>query len=305
MAKAWKLALRGAAVAALPLSLVGASLTTAGANGNGATWPAVAKQAKIVAEVPSAVAKSGTLTVASDATYAPMEYLAGDGTTVVGVDADLMKAVSQVLGLKLQMDNVTFDSIIPKLQSGTYDIGASSFTDTKAREKQVNFVDYFVAGEGFYVKKGHKALSGTGLSQLCGLTVSVESGTTEEADAHTANSLCVKTHKKGVTVLSLADQATANTKVASGQADVGFADSEVAAYIVAQSHGVFANSGKPYGNAPYGLAISKVSSVAGLNKAVLDAVNYLIKSGTYGKILTYWGQTSGGVKVATANKATS
>ena len=42
--------------------------------------------------------------------------------------------------------NATFDTIIPGLQSGKYDVGMSSFTDTKAREKQVNFVDYFSAG---------------------------------------------------------------------------------------------------------------------------------------------------------------
>ena len=56
-----------------------------------------------------------------------------DGHTVVGMDADLAKALGQVLGLKVNVVNATFDTIIPGLASGKYDLGMSSFTDTKER----------------------------------------------------------------------------------------------------------------------------------------------------------------------------
>jgi len=158
----------GLAAVALPLSAVTAVAGAAGNGGYGGLG-AINKQNAIANEVPSAIKTAGKLRVASDATYAPMEYLAPDNTTVIGVDADLAKAVGKVLGLPVQIDNVTFDSIIPKLQSNTYDLGFSSFTDTMAREHSVNFVDYFSAGESFYIKKGHKALSGSGLTQLCAL----------------------------------------------------------------------------------------------------------------------------------------
>jgi polar amino acid transport system substrate-binding protein len=61
-----------------------------------------------------------------------------------------VKALGAVMGLKVKVVNATFDSIIPGLAAGKYDLGASSFTDTKMREKQVDFVDYFTAGESFY-----------------------------------------------------------------------------------------------------------------------------------------------------------
>ena len=63
-----------------------------------------------------------------------------------------MKALGAVMGLKVNMVNATFDTIIPGLAAGKYDVGASSFTDTKERQKTVDFVTYFTAGISFYGK---------------------------------------------------------------------------------------------------------------------------------------------------------
>jgi len=103
----------------------------------------------IAAQVPSSVKANGALTVAADATYAPNEFVATDGRTVIGFDADLAKELGQVLGLKVNVINATFDTIIPGLASGKYDLGISSFTDTKEREQTVDFVTYFRAGTSF------------------------------------------------------------------------------------------------------------------------------------------------------------
>src|SRR3954462_11725445 len=67
------------------------------------------ENSKVAAEVPAAIKKKGTLTVAADATYAPNEFIAPDGKTIVGMDADLGKALGQVMGLKLKFQNATFE----------------------------------------------------------------------------------------------------------------------------------------------------------------------------------------------------
>src|SRR5258708_40112800 len=67
----------------------------------------------IAAQVPAAIKSKGTLTVAADATYAPNEFIASDGHTVIGMDADLMKALAAEMGLKVTIVNATFDTIIP------------------------------------------------------------------------------------------------------------------------------------------------------------------------------------------------
>jgi len=199
------------------------------------------------------------------------------------------------------MVNATFSTIIPGLQSGKFDLGFSSFTDTVARQHQVDMVDYFASGEAYYVSSG-SSLRLNGLSALCGHSVSVESGTTEEADAQAQAKTCTTAGNKTVKVLVFQDQNQANLAVSSGRADVGFLDSQVRDYIVAQSGGQFKTVGQTFGVAPYGLAVPKGS---GMTQPLLGAVNELIHDGIYGKILAKWGIESGAVQTAVVNGATS
>ncbi len=237
--------------------------------------------------------KGVTLQVATDASYAPDESM--NGSTMVGFDVDLVAAVAKTLGLSVKENNVTFGSILLGIGSAKYQIGNSSFTDEKSREKQVNFVDYFQAGEGVYAK----ATSGvkfTGLKSLCGLKVAVETGTTEQADAQATAKTCPATKK--LTVLSYPTQTEADLALSSGQASVGFLDSQVAGYAVAQSKGVFKLVGKAIKILPYGIATPKTSAGKGLAKAIAAAFKTMIANGTYGAILAKWGVSAGGVSAS-------
>jgi polar amino acid transport system substrate-binding protein len=254
--------------------------------------PVAPKNAKLAAEVPASL-RSKTLTVAMDATYAPDEFI--ENGKIVGMDADLADAIAQVLGLKINLVNATFDTIIPGILSGKFDIGMSSFTDTKSREKQVTFVDYFSAGEAFYVAH-NSSIVVNGLKGLCGHTVAVESGTTEQMGAVSEKKVCK------VTVDTFSTQTAANVAVSSGRAQIGFADSQVSAYIVAQSKGVFKLSGKAIEVAPYGIALPKN---LGLVQPFLGAVNALIKDGIYLKIMNKWGIAPGAITKAVVNGASS
>src|SRR5262249_43441475 len=98
------------------------SATLTAASFNVQTDPSIASQ------VPASIKSSGQLSVAADATYAPDEFIASDGKTVIGMDADLAKAIAQLMGLQATVQNIPFDSIIPGLAAGKYDLGMSSFT---------------------------------------------------------------------------------------------------------------------------------------------------------------------------------
>ena len=256
---------------------------------------------KVASEVPAAVKSKGTLTVAADATYAPNEFIGPDGHTVEGMDADLAKALAGVMGLKAKVVNATFDSIIPGLAAHKYDLGMSSFTDTKEREKPVDFVTYFSAGTSFY----EKASGGppiTNLSSLCGTTVAVEKGTTQADDSTAQSKKCTSAGKKPVKVLTFTDQNGANLAITSGRAQVGMADSPVADYQVKKSSGQFKTVGTPYGTAPYGIAIPKDLK---LDKPVLDALKVLMSNGQYKTILTKWGIADGAISNPQINGAIS
>src|SRR5437763_16199322 len=163
------------------LAACGSSSSSSSSTGSTTTAKSSANAA-VAKLVPGSVKSKGTLTVASDASYAPNEFIAPDGHTVIGMDPDLMKAIGALMGLKVKVVNVPFASIIPGMAAGKYDVGASSFTDTKEREKTVDFVTYLSVGEAFLTKAGSSANPQT-LADLCGLTVSVETGTVDATDA--------------------------------------------------------------------------------------------------------------------------
>jgi len=284
----------------LVIALVGAGCGSGSSTGTAPSASAVGKVGSIADQVPAAVKAKGTLTVAADATYAPNEFIGPDGHTVVGMDADLAKAIGQVLGLKINVVNATFDTIIPGLASGKYDLGISSFTDTVERQQTVDFVTYYVAGTSFYVKAS-AGPSITSLADLCGHKVAVEKGTTQQADAQAQAAKC-KAAGKTLTIQIFNDQNAVNLALSSGRADVAMADSPVAAYQVKQSNGTFKLSGQPYGTAPYGIAIPKNSGMA---KPVLAALKHLMANGTYMKILDKWGVQGGAISDPAINGAAS
>jgi polar amino acid transport system substrate-binding protein len=295
-------AMLGVLLSAVVIAGCGSSNSSTGSAGTSASVPPSGANAAVAKLVPASVKSKGTLTVAADATYAPDEFIAADGHTVVGMDADLAKALAGVMGLKADVVNATFDTIIPGLAAGKYDMGASSFTDTKEREKTVDFVDYLVAGESFYTKT-QGGIDISSINDICGKSVSVEKGTTEEADAGAQSKKCTAAGKPAVKVLSFSDQNQANLAVSSGRAQLGFADTPPASYQVKKSNGLFKLVGASYANAPYGLALPK----NGFDKAVKAAMLVLMKNGTYATILKKWGLQKGAIPASQVkiNGATS
>jgi polar amino acid transport system substrate-binding protein len=274
-----------------------------GGGGGGGTLTAasfsVQPDPSIVSQVPADVKSSGSLTVAADATYPPDEFIASDGKTVIGMDADLAKAIASLMGLQATVQNIPFDSIIPGLAAGKYNLGMSSFTDTKDREKTVDFVTYATAGSSFYVAADGGPDIAT-LDDLCGHKVGAEKGTTQADDAAAQSKTCTDAGKPAVSVSVFPDQNGVNLALSSGRVEVAMADTPPAEYAVKQSDGKFKISGSSYGNAPYGIAMSKDS---GLQQPVLAAVKALMADGTYEKIFDYWGLQGDKVTSATINGA--
>ena len=292
-------------ICALALALAASLLAGCGSSKSSSTastattvaQPSV--NAAIAAQVPEAIKKKGTLTVASEAQYAPNEFIAPDGHTVIGMDPDMVKALAAVMGLKANVVNSTFEAIIPGLAAGRYDIGASSFTDTKEREKTVDFVTYLSVGEAFLSKANGGPQLNT-LAELCGHTVSVEKGTTELEDAEKQNKKC-KEAGKPIKLLIFPGQNDANLALSSGRAEVDFADSPIIAYQV-RKLGVNVRSSQTFGTSPEGLALPKGNGMA---KAVLAALKALMADGTYQAILKRWQLQSAAITNPVINGAQS
>jgi polar amino acid transport system substrate-binding protein len=260
--------------------------------------PAV--NAAIATQVPAPIKSKGTLNVGTEAQYAPNEFVAPDGHTIVGMDPDLVSALAAVMGLKVKVINSTFEAIIPGLASGRYDLGASSFTDTKERQKTVDFVTYLSVGQAFLSKtNGGPALNT--LSELCGHTVSVEKGTVELEEGEKQNKKCKTEGKPAIKLLVFPGQNDANLALASGRSEIDYADSPIIAYQV-RKLGVSVRSSPTFGAAPYGLALPKGNGMA---KPVLEALKVLMANGTYAAILKKWELESAAISNPVINGATS
>jgi polar amino acid transport system substrate-binding protein len=283
----------------------GSSTPTATAGGPG-------KVASIASEVPSSV--TGPIQIATDATYAPNEFVDPNTGAISGWDIDLGNAICKVMGLVCTFNNVTFDDIIAQLKASTpsevaggdkprYSFSISSWSPTQARENSgIDFITYYKAGEAWLVKVGGPTINTA--ADMCGHSVAVESGTTEESDAwgymgQSVGGTAISGDKdncpagKDIKVLSFSTQTDANSALLSGRADFGWLDQPVADYQVKQLAGKVKIGGQPCSVAPYGIAIVKGSA---LEKPITDAVKYLIDNNSYyANILKNWNVTDGAI----------
>ncbi len=256
---------------------------------------AIKTDSKIASMVSKSVSQDGLLTVGSNLAYAPAEFTGEDNKTALGYEIDIIKAIGAVLGLKVKIVNSSFDSIIPSVGS-KYDVGISGFTITTEREKSVNWVQHYTAGQSFAVKKGNPEKVNT--KNLCGRTVAVQIGTAQETSIIEMSAQCEAQGKEAINYLSFNDQPSASTAVVAGRADAMYSDTPVVEYAVKQT-GTLQVLGDPINVAPNGIVISKNDMQT--TKAINAALQELIDNGTYMKILKSWGTTSGAVEKAVIN----
>ncbi len=233
---------------------------------------------------PGKLTSSSFLTIGSDASYPPQEYIGGDGNAV-GLDIDIGNEIASRLGLQIKVVNFKFDDIIPALNAGQFDTVISAMTITDDRKKVVDFVPYFDAGQAVLVKKGNPLGIKT-LDDLSGKTAVTQQGTTEEKTLTDLNDKLGKAGKPKVNVLTYGTDTDAVDQLRVGRADATLHDSPVAAYY-AKLNPNFEIAIANFDSAPEGIAVAKD------NKPMYDAINAAITAmksdGTLDAIKTKWG----------------
>lgn len=292
-----------ALVAIMAMVLAGCTNNESDEGGNGGAASSskaveATKVDSIAALVPEPIRNSGTLVVGVNVPYSPNEVKDPSGN-IVGYDVDLMKAVAGVLGLKADLKEADFDKIIPAIQQGTYNVGMSSFTDSKEREKQVDFVTYYNAGVQWAQQKG----GNIDPNNACGKRVAVQSTTVEDTDEVPAKSkACTDAGKPAIEKVKFDSQDEATNALVLGKVDAMSADSPVTAYAIKRSDGKLEAAGGVFDSQPYGYPVQKGSS---LTQALQQAVQHLIDNGQYKQIAENWGVEAGAIQKSVINGAVS
>ncbi len=286
-----------AMTATAALALTGCTTNTEGPQDSGEPREEVSLEADeaIAALVPAEIRDKGVIVIGTNPPYAPNEFKDENGE-IVGFDIDVMTAVAQLMGLRAEFRESDFDRIIPAIEGGTMDMGASSFTVNDERLKTVDFVTYFEAG----IQWASAAGNDVDPDDACGLSVAVQQTTvSDQEDVPARSKACTDAGKPAIEKVQFDSQDEASTAVALGKVDAMSADSPITAYAVKQSEGKMQLAGDVFDAAPYGWPVRKGSE---LTAALEAAADKLIETGDFEKIAQNWGVEDGMIDDAEIRK---
>lgn len=212
----------------------------------------------------------GSLIMCTNAEFPPYEF--HNGNEIVGIDVEICNAIAEKLGLKLEIEDIAFDAIIPEIVSGKADLGAAGMTVTEDRKQNVDFSDSYAHATQVIIIREDSDIAGP--DDLKGKLVGVQQGTT--GDLYVSADLgddAVERYSKGMEAV----QALTQSKV-----DAVIIDGETAKQYVKEVPGLRILD-ESYTDEEYAIAVQKG------NTQLLDAINTAIgelkKNGTFDKIV--------------------
>lgn len=268
----------------------GSSATSTAPGTGAAAVPAAALDNAAADLLPPDIKSAGKIVAVTNAGYPPYEMYDTDNTTIIGRDVDFAKALGEVLGVQIEFDNVSFDSIIPGIDAGRYQIAISGLTVTPDRLAAADFVSYSKSGSNIAVPAGNpKGLKVSDAMTLCGMTIGVTKGSSQAlVDLPGLNQQCLDAGKAAITASEFADEGS-RLALSSGRVDAILDDSLSLAYGAQQSDGAYElGPGADISAASSGIALEKGSD---LTPAIAAAVKTLVstQADIYKDINVKWG----------------
>lgn len=286
---------RRASLAMLLLgSIVVLSLLLAACGSSGTTMPPTGSNptsnpATSTIVSPTNLIAPGVLTVGSDPTYPPQEYIDPTTHKATGFDIDLIMAIAQHMGLRANIVATRFDTIIDDLVARRFDVVISAVSITSERQTKVDFVPYLNAGQSLLVQKGNpKNIKST--DDLCGLSVGVQEGSLEQGVLQSSSDNCEEQDKPAINIIALQDQTAVIQLLANNRVVATYQDSPVTDYYFKHNAGQFEVGGSVFAAGPEGIAVRK--NDPSMFNAIQAAYNQLKAAGTYHQLILKWGLTN-------------
>jgi len=218
-----------------------------------------------------------TLTVATDNTFVPFEFLDTETGETVGFDIDLIRAIAEEAGLELEIQSMEFDGIIAGLQANRYDLAIAGMTITDERKKSVDFsAPYYDSGLTIAVQKDNTTI--TSIADLAGKRVGTRSGTT--------GATYLQENVPTAEVVAFPGIVEAYMDLQAGRIDAVLYDQPNISYYITKEGGTELKMvGGLLRGEQYGIAFPKGSP----HKAKVDAALQTLRdNGTYDRIYAKW-----------------
>lgn len=257
--------------------------------------------AKLKSLLPPDITQRGYIVAGTNPNTPPTTFFKEDNKTLAGREIDIMNAVGERLGIKVQWrDTGGFDNIIPGLKTGRYDVALSNINATQTRLKQVDFVGYYNASRlGIISLKSANIAPFTAFDAVCGKEVGAGAGTTQIMRLEQASKACEAAGKQPIKVAVFPDRPAGVQAVVSGRVPMFFGPYEGLSWQTKLIKPLALSGEIHVDDAPVSVAFPKNSP---LEPAVQAALNSLIKDGNYQKILDHWGIGFGAVTEAKRNE---
>jgi polar amino acid transport system substrate-binding protein len=275
-----------------PSSPTAARTVEVGANAGDAATPVsitVTPDPDARAKLPQEIRDAGTITIgvgALPAGLAPLEFVGEDEKTLTGSEPDFGRLVAAALGLTPKIENVSWENLFVRLDSGQFDVGFSNITDTEERKEKYDFASYRKDELAFEVLADSDWSFAGDYRTLDGLTVAVGSGTNQEKILLEWDQKLRAEGKKGISVKYFSDTNSQLLALQSGKIDAYFGPNPGIAYQIAQSAGgehPLRNAGtfSGAGATLQGLIAATTKKDSGLAEPLAEAINHLIEGGEY------------------------
>lgn len=230
-----------------------------------------------------APAENGALVVGSAPSLQPLEFV-DENNEITGLIIDLIDAAAAEIGMSTTYESMSFDALIPALQSDRIDL-VTSMGDLPERRGTVTFIDYLQSGAALLVPDGNpEGVSGP--EGLCGLRVAFSRGTAQQVVTEEADAACRNAGEEPIKQAAYGGSSETVLALRSGQADAAWTDTVNAAFVMDQTPDTYEIAYKNLGNG-YGIGFPKED--VELREKFMAALEKLRADGTYEELVNKYG----------------
>ncbi|GHO44253.1 transporter substrate-binding domain-containing protein [Ktedonospora formicarum] len=240
---------------------------------------------------PEGLINAGVLTVGSYLAYPPQAFTDQVSHQPTGFDIDLITEIAKRLGLKVNVVNMPYTTLIDSIVHGDLDVAIAAIPITDMLRTKVHLIPYFKGGEALMVPWGNPSHIGS-LDDLCGKKVAALKDSLEQSDLKSTSTSCVEAGRPSIDVKLATSYEEMMDNLYLRHIDATFLDLPQAGFYAAHHPQHVEQTGPLLNVTPEGIAVNN-DDANDLYLAIASTLTILQRDGTYQRLIKKWGLTEG------------